>query len=114
MSSYISACGYCGETQFTNWYSKGAPRDRYGRVDRDYCDSHPVAYCSEQHRDAADVIRAHALREVLTVAEKITRREGAAGTELAQAAQGGAAHVTAALRRTTDATLDESGEEAAG
>ncbi|MGW4028196.1 hypothetical protein ACWEFL_02570 [Streptomyces sp. NPDC004838] len=58
MSTRISECGYCGETQFTGWYSKSAPRDRYGRIDRDYLDSEPVAYCSEEHRDAADSERA--------------------------------------------------------
>lgn len=56
MTNYISECGYCHETQFTGWYSKYAPRDMYGRVDRDYCDGRPVAYCSEEHRDAADAL----------------------------------------------------------
>ncbi|MGW7197506.1 hypothetical protein [Streptomyces chryseus] len=54
MTAYISECGYCHTTQFTQWYSKRAPHDRYGRVDRDYLDSNPIAYCSEEHRDAAD------------------------------------------------------------
>lgn len=58
MSTRISKCGYCGETQFTAWYSKSAPRDRHGRIDRDYLDSEPVAYCSEEHRDAADELAA--------------------------------------------------------
>ncbi|MEV8394785.1 MULTISPECIES: hypothetical protein [unclassified Streptomyces] len=57
MTAYISDCGYCHETQFTQWYSKSAPHDMYGRVDRDYLDSRPVAYCSEEHRDAADALR---------------------------------------------------------
>ncbi|MEV8349010.1 hypothetical protein ACFVTT_15865 [Streptomyces niveus] len=57
MTAYISDCGYCHETQFTQWYSKSAPHDRYGRVDLDYVDSRPVAYCSEEHRDAADALR---------------------------------------------------------
>ncbi|MGW5130396.1 hypothetical protein [Streptomyces sp. NPDC004135] len=57
MSAYISECGYCHETGFTNWFSKSAPHDRYGRIDRDYVDSRPVAYCSEEHRDAADAVR---------------------------------------------------------
>lgn len=103
MTAYISKCGFCHTTQFTQWYSKSAPRDRYGRVDLDYCDGRPVAYCSEEHRDAADVIRADALREALTAAETITRREGGNGSELAQAAQGGAARVTAELRRMAEA-----------
>ncbi|MBP8536122.1 hypothetical protein [Streptomyces sp. MK37H] len=57
MTAYISDCGYCHETRFTQWYSKSAPRDRHGRVDLDYLDSQPVAYCSEEHRDAADALR---------------------------------------------------------
>ncbi|WP_141724945.1 hypothetical protein, partial [Streptomyces niveus] len=57
MTNYISKCGFCDEMQFTGWYSKSAPRDMYGRVDRDYCDGRPVAYCSEEHRDAADALR---------------------------------------------------------
>jgi hypothetical protein len=56
VTAYISQCGYCHTTQFTQWYSKRAPHDRYGRVDRDYLDSNPIAYCSEEHRDAADAL----------------------------------------------------------
>lgn len=64
MTAYISACGYCRKTEFTQWYSKSAPHDSYGRVDRDFMDRRPVAYCSEEHRDAADSIRAELLGEV--------------------------------------------------
>jgi hypothetical protein len=63
MTARISECGYCHETQFTAWYSKSAPRDRYGRMDRDYVDSEPVAYCSEEHRDAADALAEAVARE---------------------------------------------------
>lgn len=63
MSTRISACGYCRKTEFTAWYSKSAPRDSYGRLDRDYLDSEPVAYCSEEHRDAADALRAEVVAE---------------------------------------------------
>jgi hypothetical protein len=63
MAARISECGYCGRTEFTGWYSKTAPKDRYGRLPLDYLDSEPVAYCSEEHRDAADKIRARAFRE---------------------------------------------------
>ena len=54
MASYISKCGTCGEMNFTDFYGKHAPHDRYGRVDLDYMDSRPVAYCSEKCRDEAD------------------------------------------------------------
>lgn len=58
MTARISKCGHCGETQFTQWHSKSAPRDQFGRIERDYLDSEPVAYCSEEHRDAADELAA--------------------------------------------------------
>lgn len=63
MTARISECGYCHETQFTQWYSKSAPHDRHGRIDRDYLDSEPVAYCSEEHRDAADALAETVARE---------------------------------------------------
>jgi hypothetical protein len=72
MTNYISECGYCGETQFTGWYSKSAPRDMYGRVDRDYCDGRPVAYCSEEHRDAADALRESSAAAAAALAELLT------------------------------------------
>lgn len=56
MAQNIARCGYCGEVNFCGWYRKDAPKDRYGRIDRDYMDSNPVAYCSEEHRDAADLV----------------------------------------------------------
>lgn len=58
MASYISKCGTCGVKNFTSFYSKHAPHDRHGRVDRDYMDSRPVAYCSEECRDKADADQA--------------------------------------------------------
>ncbi|GAA0705082.1 hypothetical protein GCM10010193_70150 [Kitasatospora atroaurantiaca] len=54
MAQNIAECGTCGETNFCNWYGKDAPKDSYGRIDRDYMDSNPVAYCSEECRDKAD------------------------------------------------------------
>jgi len=56
MAQNIAECGTCGETNFCNWYGKDAPKDRHGRIDRDYMDSKPVAYCSEECRDAADAV----------------------------------------------------------
>ncbi|MCX4705691.1 hypothetical protein [Streptomyces sp. NBC_01373] len=67
--TYISECGYCHETQFTGWYSKSAPRDMYGRIDRDYSDRRPVAYCSEEHRDAADALRESAAAAAVALGE---------------------------------------------
>ncbi|MCX5562763.1 hypothetical protein [Streptomyces sp. NBC_00038] len=72
MTNYISECGYCRETQFTGWYSKSAPHDMYGRVDRDYCDGRPVAYCSEEHRDAADALRESSAAAAAALAELLT------------------------------------------
>lgn len=72
MTNYISECGYCRETQFTGWYSKSAPHDMYGRVDRDYCDGRPVAYCSEAHRDAADALRESSAIAAAALAELLT------------------------------------------
>lgn len=72
MTAYISECGFCHETQFTQWYSKSAPHDMYGRVDRDYCDGRPVAYCSEEHRDAADALRESAAAAATALAELLT------------------------------------------
>ncbi|MEV5911107.1 hypothetical protein AB0M00_19665 [Streptomyces chartreusis] len=69
MTNYISECGYCRETQFTGWYSKSAPHDMYGRVDRDYGDGRPVAYCSEEHRDAADALRQSSAAAAAVLAE---------------------------------------------
>ncbi|MFD9212052.1 hypothetical protein ACFVY9_02830 [Streptomyces sp. NPDC059544] len=69
MTAYISECGYCRETQFTQWYSKSAPHDMHGRVDRDYCDGRPVAYCSEEHRDAADALRESSAAAAAALAE---------------------------------------------
>ncbi|MGA5489606.1 hypothetical protein ACPCK1_17840 [Streptomyces pseudogriseolus] len=69
MTAYISECGYCHETQFTGWYSKSAPHDMYGRVDRDYGDGRPVAYCSEEHRDAADAQREASAAAAAALAE---------------------------------------------
>lgn len=63
MSTRISACGYCHKTEFTSWYSQSAPRNRHGVIDRDFLDSQPVAYCSEEHRDAADAERNKVLTE---------------------------------------------------
>lgn len=63
MSTRIGVCGYCHKTEFTSWYSQSAPRNRYGVIDRDFLDSQPVAYCSEEHRDAADAERAQVLTE---------------------------------------------------
>ncbi|MGV9282175.1 hypothetical protein [Streptomyces sp. NPDC003730] len=79
MTAYISKCGYCRETQFTQWYSRRAPRDGYGRVDRDYMDSRPVAYCSEEHRDAADALldQADASSEPIRDLETAVRELGA-------------------------------------
>ena len=54
MAQRIAECGTCGETNFCGWHGKDAPKDRHGRVDRDYLDSEPVAYCSEECRDKAD------------------------------------------------------------
>lgn len=86
MTARISKCGHCGETQFTNWYSKSAPRDRYGRMDRDYMDSEPVAYCSEEHRDAADeladAVAAQGALPVPTGDTVLTDEQRAAITEL--------------------------------
>lgn len=53
MGQNIAKCGNCGEVNFCGWYRKDAPTDRYGRIDRDYMDSDPVAYCSEECRDTA-------------------------------------------------------------
>lgn len=72
MTAYISECGFCRETQFTTWYSKRAPHDMYGRVDRDYCDGRPVAYCSEEHRDAADALRESSAAAAAALAELLT------------------------------------------
>lgn len=72
MTNYISECGFCHETQFTGWYSNSAPRDEYGRVDRDYCDGRPVAYCSEEHRDAADALRESAAAAASALAGLLT------------------------------------------
>ncbi|MFG2468684.1 hypothetical protein ACGFXB_24960 [Streptomyces canus] len=72
MTAYISECGYCRETQFTQWYSKHAPHDMYGRVDRDYCDGRPVAYCSEEHRDAADALRESSAAAAAALAELLS------------------------------------------
>lgn len=83
MTAYISECGYCHETQFTQWHSKRAPRDRYGRVDRDYLDSQPVAYCSEEHRDAADALYDAIRAEVLRGAEASVRAVAAEKSGLA-------------------------------
>jgi hypothetical protein len=58
MAQNIAECGTCGETNFCNWYGKDAPKDSYGRIDRDYMDSNPVAYCSEECRDKADAVSA--------------------------------------------------------
>jgi hypothetical protein len=75
MTAYISSCGYCRKTEFTNWYSKSAPHDPYGRVDRDFMDREPVAYCSEEHRDKADLIRAEVLAEAaeFLLSARVTR-----------------------------------------
>lgn len=80
MTAYISACGYCRKTGFTNWYSKSAPHDAYGRVDLGFMDSQPVAYCSEEHRDIADAIRAELLAEVaeFLLASRVARPLGEA------------------------------------
>jgi hypothetical protein len=51
----IAECGHCRVMNFCNWYRKDAPKDRYGRIDRGYMDSDPVAFCSEECRDADDV-----------------------------------------------------------
>ena len=53
MGQNITNCGNCGEINFCGWYRKDAPKDSYGRIDRDYMDSNPVAYCSEECRDTA-------------------------------------------------------------
>lgn len=37
----------CGAAEFR----KDAPKDLYGRVDRDYADSNPPRFCSETCRD---------------------------------------------------------------
>lgn len=77
MNAYISTCGYCRKSEFTNWYSKSAPHDAYGRVDLGFMDSQPVAYCSEEHRDKADLIRAEVLSEVaeFLLAARVRRPE---------------------------------------
>lgn len=80
MTAYISACGYCRKTGFTNWYSKSAPHDTYGRVDLAFMDSNPIAYCSEEHRDTADLIRSEVLDEAaeFLLAARVVRPLGEA------------------------------------
>lgn len=53
MGQNIAKCGNCEQTNYCGWYRKDAPHDRYGRIERDYMDNGPTAYCSEECRDTA-------------------------------------------------------------
>ena len=56
MAAHVHECAICGKlTEGATLYSKNAPRDPWGRVQRDYMDNgNAPTFCSEGHRNQYD------------------------------------------------------------